>query len=270
MTKTTANLLQTSAVLRSEMTTLEDLAIQYVLNVNDALEGDSDSQEIDSKTLKAAKDKLTKATKPYREHHGIKSITSRYVDENGDAFWAIVPTLLNGLIRFIETGELDAPVSNETDTQPTTPHNPDTATFVTTEIVLRDTMHIDTVDTTTADSVESRLALRRANVPAPVVPVLNGTADSLLQDALRLDDAVNAYEQQIQTDEQALEQRLTNVSNAKELIDLNIDRLKELNQREETMKTVGLELSETEKTERDRLTAELGKLLKKDEPCATV
>lgn len=263
---TTANLFQTTTTTASHLVTTADLVMTYIYP-------DRAADNVSDAEMKSAKEKLTKSLKAYRERYNLKSIVQRFNLETGGYCYALIPEHIEGIQYFIENnGQFldsiettsEAPVINETDTQPTTPHNA-TTSYAPTEIILRDTMHIDVVDTTTSGSVEQRLSLRRSEVPAPVTPVLNGSAGSLLEDALRLDDAVSKFEERITSDEQALAKRQEDVANAKALIALNMERISDLNQREETLRGIGLELSEQEVQERDRLSTELGKLLKKPE-----
>lgn len=132
-------------------------------------------------------------------------------------------------------------------------------------IVLHEGMHIDIPTQSTVDQVKAVLAVRRAEKPVLPVPVLNGRADSLLSDALLLNQAVDAFEQKIATQEQQLQERFESVEDAKELIELNIERVEALDERESKLVSVGLELSAIEKHERETLKEQLKKLLK-DQP----
>ena len=218
------------------------------------------SEHVTSKDL-AAKynirpDQMSRKLKPLREALGVTSITVKIEPPNEKAYYIVNPELLPTIEVFLSTGEL--PVRSRV-----VPISASTVEHKEVSIVLRDEMHIDTANQTTVDKVRSALALRRSEVekPVPVMPVFNGQADTLMNKALILNESVNAYQQHIEDSETALQERRESVQDASELIQLNIDRIGELKDRESKMIQVGLELSQAEQEEMTRLEGELKKLL---------
>lgn len=216
------------------------------------------SEHVTSKDL-AAKysirpDQMSRKLKPLREALGVTSITVKIEPPNEKAYYVVNPELLPTIEGFLSTGVL--PVRSTVE-----PISASTVEHKEVSIVLRDEMHIDTANETTVDKVRSALALRRAEVEKPVMPVFNGQADTLMNKVLILNESVNAYQQHIEDSETALQVRRESVQDASELIQLNIDRIGELKDRESKMIQVGLELSQAEQEEMTRLEGELKKLL---------